>query len=76
MSPQDVSFVLREFSPKRRTPPSALLGETQRRFIERYGYWPSSLHEAEVEEKFERLVAELENDSTSREHFRNNTIQP
>jgi hypothetical protein len=49
MSPQDISYVLREFSPKRRTPPSDLLGETQRRFIERYGYWPSSMHEISAE---------------------------
>ena len=53
--PEELSSTLREISPKKRVPPSALWGEIKTRFENKYGYWPGALTQFDLEIEVEQL---------------------
>ena len=59
MTPEEIATHLRELSPKKRVPPSDALGEVRRRFMEKYGYWPSSLTQFDSEIDGIKLTKEV-----------------
>lgn len=54
--PNEVSKLLRDFSPKKRFPPRELYSEIRQRFFDKYGYWPGALCGFDEDEIDEEMI--------------------